>query len=58
MVSGAGHDAMIMADYVPTGLIFVPSRNGVSHSPDEWTDYDQLARGVDVIFATIREMTE
>ncbi|WP_448327642.1 allantoate amidohydrolase [Sulfitobacter sp. M13] len=57
MVSGAGHDAMIMADYVPTGLIFVPSRNGVSHSPDEWTDYDQLARGVDVIFATIREMT-
>lgn len=58
MVSGAGHDAMIMADYVPTGLIFVPSRNGVSHSPDEWTDYDQLARGIDVLFSTVREMTE
>jgi allantoate deiminase len=58
MVSGAGHDAMIMADYTPTGLIFVPSRAGVSHSPDEWTDYDQLARGVDVLFSTLREMTE
>lgn len=56
MVSGAGHDAMIMADFAPTGLIFVPSRDGISHAPEEWTDYDQLARGVDVIFATLREM--
>ncbi|TXI02017.1 MAG: Zn-dependent hydrolase [Rhizobium sp.] len=52
MVSGAGHDAMIMADFAPTGLIFVPSRNGISHAPDEWTDYAQLATGIDVIFLT------
>lgn len=57
MVSGAGHDAMIMADFAPTGLIFVPSRGGVSHAPEEWTDYAQLARGIDVMFATLRDMT-
>ncbi|MGR3592519.1 MAG: Zn-dependent hydrolase [Limimaricola soesokkakensis] len=57
MVSGAGHDAMIMADFAPTGLIFVPSRGGISHAPEEWTDYDQLARGVDVVFAAVREMS-
>ncbi len=57
MVSGAGHDAMIMADFAPTGLIFVPSKGGVSHAPEEWTDYAQIARGTDVIFATIRQMS-
>ncbi len=57
MVSGAGHDAMIMAGFAPTGLIFVPSRGGISHAPEEWTDYAQLARGIDVIFATIRQMS-
>ncbi|TJZ92963.1 Zn-dependent hydrolase [Paracoccus gahaiensis] len=57
MVSGAGHDAMIMAGVAPTGLIFVPSRGGISHAPEEWTDYLQLARGIDVIFATIRQMS-
>ena len=57
MVSGAGHDAMILAGLAPTGLIFVPSRGGVSHAPEEWTDYAQLARGTDLIFATIRQMS-
>lgn len=57
MVSGAGHDAMILAGLAPTGLIFVPSRGGISHAPEEWTDYAQLARGIDVIFATIRQMS-
>jgi allantoate deiminase len=57
MVSGAGHDAMIMSAAMPTGLIFVPSRDGISHAPEEWTDYRQLGRGVDVIFTTIRAMT-
>ncbi len=56
MVSGAGHDAMIMADFAPTGLVFVPSRNGISHAPEEWTDYDQLAKGVDVLFLTVCEL--
>lgn len=50
MPSGAGHDAMVLSKISPVGLVFVPSRNGVSHTPEEWTDYDQLARGVEVIF--------
>ena len=58
MVSGAGHDAMVMADFAPTGLVFVPSRHGISHAPEEWTDYDQLAKGVDVLFLTLCDLTE
>lgn len=58
MVSGAGHDTMIFAGITQTGLIFVPSRNGLSHHPDEWTDYAQIVRGVDVMFATVRTLTE
>jgi len=56
MVSGAAHDAMVMADFAPTGLVFVPSRGGISHAPEEWTDYDQLARGVDVVFLAVCEL--
>ena len=58
MVSGAGHDTMIFAGITSTGLIFVPSRNGLSHHPDEWTDYAQIARGVDLMFATVKSLTE
>ncbi|USR66518.1 Zn-dependent hydrolase [Providencia stuartii] len=58
MVSGAGHDTMIFAGITQTGLIFVPSRNGLSHHPDEWTDYAQIARGVDVMFATVKSLIE
>lgn len=58
MVSGAGHDAMIFAGVTDVGLVFVPSRDGLSHHPDEWTDYEQLQKGVDVIFQTVIEMTE
>lgn len=58
MVSGAGHDTMIFAGITQSGLIFVPSRNGLSHHPDEWTDYEQIARGVDVMFATVKSLTE
>lgn len=57
MPSGAGHDAMVLSKIAPVGLVFVPSRNGVSHTPEEWTDYDQLARGVEVIFRATRALT-
>lgn len=57
MVSGAGHDAMIMADFAPTGLVFVPSKDGISHAPEEWTDYDKLAKGIDVVFSAACELS-
>jgi N-carbamoyl-L-amino-acid hydrolase len=44
--SGAGHDATQIATIAPIGMIFVPSRDGKSHSPDEWTDLEDIALGV------------
>lgn len=52
MNSGAGHDAMIMAKFAPTGMVFVPSKNGISHTPEEWTDYEQIQKGVMVLLNT------
>jgi beta-ureidopropionase / N-carbamoyl-L-amino-acid hydrolase len=49
MVSGAGHDAQLMADVCPTAMIFVPSRNGISHSPDEYSSPEDLERGANVL---------
>ncbi|MFK7603573.1 Zn-dependent hydrolase [Deinococcus sp. SM5_A1] len=51
MVSGAGHDAMVMASVVPTGMLFVPCLNGVSHSPEEWADVQDLVLAVDIMAA-------
>lgn len=47
--SGAGHDAMTLGKYVPSGMIFVPCLNGKSHSPEEWTSLPDCIRGVQVL---------
>ena len=49
MSSWAGHDAKILAGVAPTGMIFVPSKNGVSHSPLEETTWEDVARGAQVL---------
>ena len=48
--SGAGHDSLVMAKYVDTSMVFVPSKGGRSHCMEEWTDYEYLARAIDVIY--------
>jgi N-carbamoyl-L-amino-acid hydrolase len=53
MPSGAGHDSQNMATLWPTGMIFVPSRDGVSHSPREYTSPEALAKGADVLLETV-----
>lgn len=58
MLSGAGHDAMIMAAVTEVGLIFVPSKDGRSHCKEEWTDYDKLQNGIELIYNTIIELGE
>jgi allantoate deiminase len=58
MLSGAGHDAMIMSQITEVGLIFVPSKGGKSHSKDEWTDYDQLQKGIELVYETIIKLGE
>lgn len=49
MSSGAGHDAMNMAKLCPTGLIFVPSKDGVSHNPKEYTLMEDIELGAIVL---------
>ena len=53
MQSGAGHDAQDMALIAPTGMIFVPSKNGISHSPKEYTSAEDMANGANVLLQTI-----
>jgi hydantoinase/carbamoylase family amidase len=49
MVSGAFHDAMAIAEVAPMGMIFVPSRAGVSHHPEEYTSPDEIALGTQLL---------
>lgn len=57
MNSGAGHDAMIMAGLTSSGLIFVPSKDGLSHHPDEWTDYEDLEKGIELMLGLVGEIS-
>lgn len=56
MVSGAYHDAMIMAATVPVGMIFVPSAGGISHHPDEYTAPEQIDAGVLVLAGALARL--
>jgi N-carbamoyl-L-amino-acid hydrolase len=58
MPSGAGHDAQMMARLCPMGMIFVPSVDGISHSPRELTTWDDCTRGADVLLDTVLAMDE
>jgi allantoate deiminase len=49
MYSGAGHDAQLLAPVCPTAMLFVPSRGGISHSPEEYTKPEELAAGIVVL---------
>jgi N-carbamoyl-L-amino-acid hydrolase len=53
MPSGAGHDAQDMALITPTGMIFVPSVKGISHSPKEFTSAEDMANGASVLYKTV-----
>ena len=54
--SGAGHDAQAIATLGPMGMIFVPSVQGISHSPRELSRWNEIAQGADVLLATILEL--
>lgn len=53
MHSGAGHDSQIIAPVIPTAMIFVPSREGISHNPLEYTSPEQLAVGVQALMGSL-----
>lgn len=56
MYSGAGHDSQLMAKYVPTAMAFVPSIDGISHSPHEHTHLEDLVVGVEALIHTLVEL--
>lgn len=56
MISGAGHDALPISAKLPTAMLFVPSQNGRSHCPEEWSDCQDLALAVDTLCDTILTM--
>jgi N-carbamoyl-L-amino-acid hydrolase len=54
--SAASHDAAMMAQLGPMGMIFVPSVGGISHSPKEFTQWQDCANGANVLRETIRQL--
>lgn len=56
MHSGAGHDSQIIATKIPSAMIFVPSRDGISHSPLEFTEIEDLGAGVEALIASLYEL--
>lgn len=58
MLSGAFHDSVHLANHCPTGMLFVPSRGGLSHNPQEHTDPDDLIDGTRVLAAAIAHHAE
>jgi hydantoinase/carbamoylase family amidase len=56
MPSGAAHDTQMVARRVPSAMLFVPCRDGISHSPDESADPADAALGVRVMLAAAREL--
>lgn len=54
--SGAGHDSQIIAKYVPTGMIFVPSIKGISHNPAEKTKLEDLQQGMEALKNTLYKL--
>lgn len=51
--SGATHDAVHIARACPSGMIFVPSKDGRSHCPEEWSEIDDIAAGIEVLGSTL-----
>ncbi|EFB86471.1 M20 family metallo-hydrolase [Veillonella parvula] len=55
--SGAGHDAMHWAEVVPTGMIFIPCRDGISHNPAEFAEMDDIVTGAAVLDKVLRKLS-
>lgn len=56
MVSGASHDAQFLSPFCPTVMIFVPSKDGRSHCPEEWTEAEDLENGCNVLLHSVLEL--
>jgi N-carbamoyl-L-amino-acid hydrolase len=57
MNSGAVHDSQNLTEKVKTGMIFVPSVRGISHAPMEWTEWEDIEKGVKVLTQTMMNLS-
>ncbi len=58
MHSGAAHDTMSIADRAPSAMVFVPYRDGISHSPEEEADPADAALGAEIVLNSIRTLSD
>jgi allantoate deiminase len=58
MYSGASHDSQMVGHAVPVGMVFVPSRAGLSHVPEEWSSSSDIALGVEVLARSLLALDE
>lgn len=56
MHSGAGHDAMNLVPITDVGMIFVPSKDGISHNKLEHTDLEHILKGIDLLYETVIQL--
>lgn len=56
MMSGANHDTNTLAPFMNTGMIFVPSINGISHNPAEKSDWEYIGNAVNIMFKTLKSL--
>lgn len=54
--TGAGHDAGVLNEHVPTAMLFVRNPTGISHSPQEWASFDDCVAGVTALVAVVKEL--
>ncbi len=58
MISGAVHDSSVLAEMTEVGMIFVPSRDGRSHCPEESSDVRDIKVGTDILLAAVVELAQ
>ena len=58
MPSGAGHDAQEMSHIAPTGMIFIPSKAGISHAPEEYSTFKDMGQGTQLLLNTIMSLDQ
>lgn len=58
MFSGAGHDSMNMALICPTSMLFIPCKDGISHSPKESVEPEEIEKGIQTLIDTVIEVAK
>jgi ureidoglycolate amidohydrolase len=56
MISRAYHDSLFMTRIAPTGMIFIPCKEGISHRPEEYSEPEAIARGIEVLAVTLARL--